>query len=50
MDKDGPLPEQQRKAMLAKIKSVGVPLGEYVDGKIYRGVLTGLNEGLCNRR
>ena len=33
--------EQQ---LLAKIKAAGIPLGEYVKGKIYRGVLTGLNE------
>lgn len=30
--------------LLEKIKSAGIPLGEYVEGKIYRGVLTGLNE------
>ncbi|MCX8489870.1 MAG: Eco57I restriction-modification methylase domain-containing protein, partial [Cyclobacteriaceae bacterium] len=30
--------------LLSKIKSAGVPLGEYLNGKIYRGVLTGLNE------
>ena len=30
--------------LLQKIRSKGVPLGEYVNGKIYRGVLTGLNE------
>ncbi len=30
--------------LLEKLKSKGVPLGEYVQGKIYRGVLTGLNE------
>jgi hypothetical protein len=30
--------------LLSKIKSSGVPLGEYVKGKIYRGILTGLNE------
>ncbi|GAA4417441.1 Eco57I restriction-modification methylase domain-containing protein [Nibrella viscosa] len=30
--------------LLEKIKRQGVPLGEYVQGKIYRGVLTGLNE------
>jgi len=34
--------EAQR--LLDKIRSKGIPLGEYVDGKIYRGVLTGLNE------
>jgi hypothetical protein len=30
--------------LLKKIQSRGIPLGEYVNGKIYRGVLTGLNE------
>ncbi len=30
-------------ALLKKIRGGGVPLGEYVQGKIYRGVLTGLN-------
>ncbi|WP_434086530.1 TaqI-like C-terminal specificity domain-containing protein [Pontibacter populi] len=30
--------------LLEKLKNTGTPLGEYVDGKIYRGVLTGLNE------
>jgi len=30
--------------LLQKIKSIGVPLGEYVEGKIFRGLLTGLNE------
>ena len=30
--------------LLNKIKNRGIPLGEYVKGKIYRGVLTGLNE------
>jgi len=31
-------------ALLERLKKAGKPLGEYVDGKIYRGVLTGLNE------
>ena len=31
-------------AILSKAMKVGVPLGEYVEGKIFRGVLTGLNE------
>jgi len=31
-------------ALLNKIRNVGVPLGEYVKGEIYRGILTGLNE------
>lgn len=30
--------------VLDKLRKTGVPLGEYVNGKIYRGVLTGLNE------
>ena len=30
--------------VLDKLRKTGIPLGEYVDGKIYRGVLTGLNE------
>lgn len=30
--------------LLKKLQSKGMPLGEYVKGKIYRGVLTGLNE------
>lgn len=30
--------------LLEKIKNQGAPLGEYVEGKIYRGVLTGYNE------
>jgi hypothetical protein len=31
-------------ALLEKLRQVGVPLGEYVNGQIYRGILTGLNE------
>lgn len=31
-------------AVIAKILKAGKPLGEYVNKKIYRGVLTGLNE------
>ncbi len=31
-------------ALMAKLRVVGIPLGEYVEGKFYRGVLTGLNE------
>lgn len=31
-------------ALLAKLRAGGTPLGEYVNGQIYRGVLTGLNE------
>jgi hypothetical protein len=38
------LSDSKIQALLTKIRSKGIPLGEYVDGKIYRGVLTGLNE------
>lgn len=31
-------------ALLNKLENKGVPLGEYVGGKIYRGVLTGYNK------
>ena len=30
--------------LLAKLRATGKPLGDYVNNKIYRGVLTGLNE------
>lgn len=38
------LTDSKSQQLLLKLKSQGVPLSEYVDGKIYRGVLTGLNE------
>jgi len=31
-------------ALMEKLRSKGVPLGEYVQGRFYRGILTGLNE------
>ena len=31
-------------ALLTKLRGVGVPLGQYVEGRIFRGVLTGLNK------
>ena len=31
-------------ALMAKLRKTGTPLGEYVNGRFYRGVLTGLNE------
>ncbi len=31
-------------ALMDKLRTTGKPLGEYVEGKFYRGVLTGLNE------
>ena len=30
--------------LLDKLRDAGTPLGEYVNGKFYRGILTGLNE------
>lgn len=30
--------------LLEKLKAIGTPLGEYVMGKFYRGILTGLND------
>jgi hypothetical protein len=43
-EKGWSLADQKTQALLEKIRSKGIPLGEYVDGKIYRGILTGLNE------
>lgn len=31
-------------ALMAKLRTAGTPLGEYVDGKFYYGIKTGLNE------
>ncbi len=38
------LADERSAALLNKLKKTGVSLKEYVKGKIYRGVLTGLNE------
>src|SRR5690606_9648048 len=38
------LASAEEQKLFRKLMGMGVPLGEYVDGKIYRGVLTGLNE------
>ena len=38
------LVDESAKRLLEKLRRAGTPLGEYVGGKIYRGVLTGLNE------
>ena len=38
------LADERTKALLDKLKGKGVPLGEYVSGKIYYGIKTGLNE------
>ncbi len=31
-------------ALMEKLRKAGLPLGEYVQGRFYRGILTGLNE------
>lgn len=31
-------------ALMEKLRKAGTPLGEYVKGRLYRGILTGLNE------
>jgi hypothetical protein len=38
------LADETKLALLDKIRGSRKPLGEYLDGKLYRGVLTGLNE------
>ncbi|HLC16121.1 MAG TPA: TaqI-like C-terminal specificity domain-containing protein, partial [Thermodesulfovibrionia bacterium] len=43
-DKGWSLVDESVQNLLAKLKTAGKPLGDYVNGEIYRGVLTGLNE------
>ncbi len=31
-------------ALMEKLRKSGTPLGEYVQGRFYRGILTGFNE------
>jgi hypothetical protein len=38
------LVDEQTAALLKKIRQVGIPLGDYLQGNIYRGIVTGLNE------
>ncbi|TRT89949.1 MAG: class I SAM-dependent DNA methyltransferase [Microcystis aeruginosa Ma_OC_H_19870700_S124] len=38
------LESSQTLDLLAKLQKVGTPLGEYVKGRFYRGITTGLNE------
>lgn len=38
------LTDDRSRALLEKIRGTGVPLGEYLGGKIYYGIKTGLNE------
>ncbi len=38
------LESSQTLDLLAKLQNAGTPLGEYVNGRFYRGILTGFNE------
>ena len=38
------LTDAKAQKVLAKLRKTGIPLGKYVKNRIYRGVLTGLNE------
>lgn len=45
LDENGwTLVNEREKTLLDKIRAAGIPLGEYVEGKIYRGIVTGLNK------
>lgn len=45
LDDDGwALVDEQTSDLLKKVRGAGVPLGEYVQGKIYYGIKTGLNK------
>ncbi len=43
-DKGWSLIDEKSQALLTKLRSSGIPLGEYVKGKIYYGIKTGFNE------
>ena len=43
-DKGWSLVDEKAQVLLDKLQLQGMQLGEYVKGRIYRGVLTGLNE------
>lgn len=43
-DEGWSLVNEQAQSLLTRLQGVGVLLGEYVKGQMYRGVLTGLNE------
>ncbi|MBY5626507.1 Eco57I restriction-modification methylase domain-containing protein [Rhizobium leguminosarum] len=38
------LEPQARRGLLERIRAAGMPLGQYVEGRFYRGILTGLND------
>ena len=43
-DKGWSLVNEQAQALLNRLQKAGIPLGEYVKGKIFYGIKTGLNE------
>jgi hypothetical protein len=43
-DQGWSLVDENCQILLEKLKLKGIPLGEYIDGNIFRGILTGLNE------
>ena len=43
-DEGWSLVDEQTQTLLNRLQTVGVPLESYINGKSYRGVLTGLNE------
>jgi hypothetical protein len=43
-DEGWSLTDSRTQALLTRLRTLGVPLGEYVNGKIYYGIKTGLNE------
>jgi type I restriction-modification system DNA methylase subunit len=43
-DEGWTISDEGTEALLNKLRAIGMPLGEYVKGRIYRGILTGLNE------
>ncbi len=43
-DRGWTLADENAQKLMSKLRAWGKPLGEYVNGEIYRGVLTGLNE------
>lgn len=51
LDVDGwNLSKQEIKALLDKIKSTGKKLDNYINGKVFRGIITGLNEAFVIER
>lgn len=38
------LEPQARRGLLERIRAAGIPLGQYVEGRFYRGILTGFND------